>query len=118
MLGPLEKEVVSALESLQKAPTRGILAKLREKNVDVAYTTVSTILSRLYDKGLINRSREPFKGGERYIYIYKDIEKEYIDGLISGLVKVFGTKGLVHLSARIDQFSEKELEEMKKRLKL
>ncbi|MFQ5884369.1 MAG: BlaI/MecI/CopY family transcriptional regulator [Thermoplasmata archaeon] len=118
MLGSLEKEVVSALKSLERAPTRGILKELRKKDVDVAYTTVSTILTRLYDKGFVDRVREPYKGGERFIYKYKDIEEEYIEGLIAGLVKVFGTEGLVHLSSRIDDISKEELEEIRKRLKI
>lgn len=118
MLGSLEKEVISALKALEKAPTRRILKELRGKNVDVAYTTVSTILTRLYDKGFVDRIQEPYKGGERYIYIYKDIEEEYIDGLIAGLVKTFGAKGLVHLSDRIGEISEEDLKEMRKRLKI
>jgi predicted transcriptional regulator len=118
MLGSLEKEVISALKILEKAPTRSILKELRGKDVDVAYTTVSTILTRLHDKGYVDRIQEPYKGGERYIYIYKDIEEEYIDGLIAGLVKTFGDKGLVHLSDRIGEISEEDLKEMRKRLKI
>ncbi len=118
MLGSLEKYVISALKSLERAPTRWILKEMRKNNVDVAYTTVSTILSRLYDKGLVDRFQEAYKGGDRYIYTYVDIEKEYIDGLIAGLVKTFGAKGLVHLSTRIDEISEEELEGMRKRLKV
>ncbi|MEE9223942.1 MAG: BlaI/MecI/CopY family transcriptional regulator [Thermoplasmata archaeon] len=118
MLGPLEKEVVSALKSLERAHTRRILGELGRKKVNVAYTTVSTILARLYDKGLIDRIREPYKGRERYVYAYKDIENEYMEGLIAGVVKVFGTKGLVHLSARIDEMSKEELEEIRQRLRI
>ncbi|MEE9116319.1 MAG: BlaI/MecI/CopY family transcriptional regulator [Thermoplasmata archaeon] len=118
MLGSLEKEVVSALKVFGKATTRVLLKEMRKKNVDVAYTTVSTILTRLHKKGLVKRTKGTYKGRVRYIYVYKDIEDEYIDGLISGLVKVFGTKGIVHLSARIDKLSEEELGEMRKRLKI
>ncbi len=118
MLGSLEKEVVSALKTVGKAPTRVILKEMRKRNVDVAYTTISTILTRLHKKGLVKRRKGSYKGRVRYIYSYMDIEEEYIDGMIVGLVKVFGEKGLVHLSARIDELSDEELGEMRKRLKI
>ena len=118
MLGSLEKEVVSALKAVGKAPTRVILKEMRKRNVDVAYTTVSTILTRLHKKGLVKRTKGSYKGRVRYTYSYMDIEEEYIDGMIAGLVKVFGEKGLVHLSTRIDELSDEELGEMRKRLKI
>jgi len=117
MLGPLEREVVWVLKSREQATIRDVLAELRTRGKDVAYTTVSTILTRLHSKGLIERRSESFKGGERYVYRYKDIEGEYIDSLLGGLVSAFGTRGVVHLARRLEGLSSTDIDRLRQRLK-
>lgn len=117
MLGPLEREVISVLKTREEATTRDVLLELRRGGKEVAYTTVSTILSRLHAKGLIERRSEAFKGGERYVYRYKDIEGEYIDSLLGGLVSAFGARGIVHLAERLDGLSPSDLQKLRERLK-
>ncbi len=118
MLGPLERQVISAVKTLGAATTREAMAELHRSGSQVAYTTVATILTRLHKKGLIERRREPFKGAERFIYSYKDIESEYIDDLLGGLVSAFGKRGVVHLAERIEGVSETDLRRIRIRLKI
>ena len=80
-----------------------------------AYTTVATILMRLHRKGLVGRRREPFKGAERYIYSYKDIEPEYIDEVLEGLASTFGVPGIAHLAERLQGLSGKDLRRLQGR---
>jgi len=117
MLGPLEREIVSVLKDRGEATARDVLSDLRRRGKEVAYTTVSTILTRLHAKGLVERRGEPFKGGERFIYRYKDIEREYIDSLLGGLVAAFGSHGVAHLAERLEGLSENDLEKLRRRLK-
>ncbi len=117
MLGPLEREVVAVLKERREGNTRAVLEGLRSRNKDVAYTTVSTILTRLYAKGAIDRRSEPFKGGERYIYMYRDIENAYIDDLLGGLVRTFGRPGVVHLAQRLEGLGEDDLKRLRERLR-
>jgi predicted transcriptional regulator len=117
MLGSLEREVVATLERLRRGTTRDILEDLRGRGIDVAYTTVGTILSRLYRKHLVERQTESFRGGERHIYLYRDIEQEYIDSLLGGLFAAFGRQGVVHLTERLGEISPEELERLRERLK-
>lgn len=116
MLGTFEQEVVSSLARLRQATTRDVLEDLRSRGIDVAYTTVSTTLMRLHRKRLVDRKTEPFRGGERHVYLYRDIEREYIDSLLGNLLTAFGRKGVVHLTERLGDLSPKELEELRKRL--
>ncbi|MDA2813437.1 BlaI/MecI/CopY family transcriptional regulator [Nocardiopsis sp. RSe5-2] len=61
-LGQLEAEVLAVL-----AETDGFLStgELRERlDGDPAYTTVNTVLFRLYDKGMVERSQR----GRAYVY--------------------------------------------------
>ena len=117
MLGPLEREAVASLKRLGAATTREVMEELHARGSQVAYTTVATILVRLHRKRLIERRPEPFKGAERFVYAYKDIEADYIDNLLEGLVSAFGTRGVVHLVERIDGISETDLRRLRARLK-
>lgn len=118
MLGPLERSVVAAVKRLGAATTREVLDDLRAKGSELAYTTVATILSRLHRKGLVERRREPFKGAERFIYSYKDIESDYIDELLGSLVSAFGQRGVAHLAERLEGMSEHDLRRLRTRLRV
>lgn len=115
MLGPLEREIVAVLKELQQGNTRAVLEGLRRRNTTVAYTTVSTILTRLHAKGVIDRRSEPFKGGERYIYVYRDIEDAYIDDLLGGLISTFGQPGVDHLTRRLGSLGEDDYKRLRHR---
>ncbi|HYM39987.1 MAG TPA: BlaI/MecI/CopY family transcriptional regulator [Thermoplasmata archaeon] len=117
MLGPLEQEIVAALKELREGNTRAVLEGLRRRNKRVAYTTVSTVLTRLQAKGVIERRSESFKGGERYIYVYRDIEDAYIDDLLGGLVSTFGRPGVEHLAHRLEGLGEDDLKRLRERLR-
>ncbi len=115
MLGPLEQEVVAVLKDLGEGNTRAVLEGLRARGKSVAYTTVSTILTRLHAKGVVDRRREPFKGGDRHVYAYRDIEGAYIDDLLGGLVTTFGRPGVAHLAQRLERLGEDDLKKLQER---
>lgn len=115
MLGPLEQEVVAVLRDLREGNTRMVLEGLHRRGKPVAYTTASTILTRLHAKGVIDRRREPFKGGDRHVYVYRDIEGAYIDDLLGGLVMTFGQPGVTHLAQRLERFGEDDLKRLQQR---
>ena len=117
MLGSLESEVVAVLQDLKEATTRQVLDGVTRRGHAVAYTTVSTILTRLHAKGVIDRKTEPFKGGERYRYVYKDIEEAYLDSLLGGLVSVFGRPGVTHLAEKIEHLDDEKMRQLRERLR-
>ena len=117
MLGSLESDVVAVLQEIKEGTTRQVLEGVTGRRHKVAYTTGSTILTRLHAKGVIGRRSEPFKGGERYLYVYKDIEEEYLDRLLGGLVSVFGRPGVAHLAEKIEHLDEEKLRQLRERLR-
>lgn len=117
MLGSLESDVIAVLQELKEGTTRQVLDGVNRRGHKVAYTTVSTILTRLYAKRVIDRRSEPFKGGERYLYAYKDIEDDYLDHLLSGLVSVFGRPGVAHLAEKIEHLDDDKLRQLRERLR-
>lgn len=113
MLGSLEKKVVSAVEDLGEANISEIVDELHSRDVDVAYTTVSTVLDRLYEKDMVDRRKEPFRGGSRYVYMYVDIQDEYLSKAIDNVMTVFGERGVASLVNNISDIEEQDLEEIK-----
>lgn len=85
-IAPLEYDVLSAIwekGELSVAEARSIL---QEKGRPLALTTVSTVLDRLYKKGLVDRRIVQNKGNPRYFYVAKINKEEYERGLVSGLL--------------------------------
>ncbi len=118
MLGSLETEVLGALRELDEAPARDVRKALDKRGTRVAYTTVATILSRLYDKGMVRRRRETCRGGERYVYRPADVEQKYLINLLRGVVAMFGPAGVVHLNEEIAKLNPSEERELRRRLEL
>ncbi|MGA8276291.1 MAG: BlaI/MecI/CopY family transcriptional regulator [Thermoplasmata archaeon] len=118
MLGALETEVLGAVRELNEAPARDVRKALHQRGTHVAYTTVATILSRLYDKGLVRRRRETCRGGERYVYRTADVEQKYLINLLRGVVAMFGPAGVVHLNEEIAKLKPSEERDLRRRLEL
>ena len=90
MIGSLEAQVLLTLQRLKKAPARAVLEEFVRHHQPIAYTTVATVLGRLHEKGLVRRTREPCRGGERYVYQAVDFEHKYMVNLLKGVVSLFG----------------------------
>lgn len=118
MVGSLEAEVLRSLQELNEAPARTVRLDLERRGVRVAYTTVATILSRLWEKGLVKRRRETCRGGERYVYRSVDFEHKYLVNLLQGVVTLFGPAGVVHLNEEIAKLRPEEADQLRRRLGL
>ena len=117
MLGSLESEVIAVLQELKEGTTREVLDGVTRRGRGVESATFSTILTLVHAKGVIDRRSEPFKGGERYRYVYKDIEEAYLDQLLGGLVSVFGRPGVTHLAERSEHLDNEKLRQLRERLR-
>lgn len=93
MLGNLEREHLAIMCRLKRANSREIWAELiKDKNL--AYTTVSTTLERLFKKGYLKREIQFKKGGKNYVYIFKDTRKKFAKSLIDEFVYIFGKEAV------------------------
>ena len=57
-LGPLEMEVIGLLKKRSPLSVREVQKLLEKSGKDLAYTTVMTVLDRLYKKGYTSRQKE------------------------------------------------------------
>ncbi|MEO8632332.1 MAG: BlaI/MecI/CopY family transcriptional regulator [Chloroflexota bacterium] len=100
-LGPLETEVMGRLWKRRSATVRDIVDDLGRSR-ELAYTTVMTIMGRLYTKGLLLRERD----GKMYVYRPAFTREEHRGrisrDLVRGLVDEFGDVALAAFSAELD----------------
>lgn len=89
-LGPLETRVLGTLRNLGSAPARRVIDALGQRGTRVTYATVSTVLDRLYSRGLVDRNKEDFKGRFRYVYNYLDIKEEFLKSLVENVRSLLG----------------------------
>jgi predicted transcriptional regulator len=76
ILGPLETEVMQILWTRNEVSTGQVWEELRKRR-DIALTTVSGTLNRLYEKGLLYREVGKGKRGLSYVYRPKMGESKF-----------------------------------------
>ena len=106
-LGELEQQVVDILWENKNCSSRDVLAKLKRKKKP-AYTTIATILQRLYDKGLLNRKAE--KSGT--IYAPKVSREKYTKNVaqsfLNNFITSFGDTAIASFADSIDKLPDKK----------
>lgn len=83
-IGELEKQVMDILWEQKKCSARDILSLLKHEK-KLAYTTVATILQRLYDKGLLKRTIDK----SVHIYSPKISKEKYSKSIAQNFLKNF-----------------------------
>jgi len=78
-LGPLEMQVLGLLDGRQPQSVAEIQQRLEEGGTELAYTTVMTVLKRLYDKDLVGRQKE----SRRHLYSVKKNTRQTKQGVLS-----------------------------------
>ena len=117
-LGDLEAEVLSSVKNLGEASGSEVLKELR-KNKEIAYTTVTTTLDRLYKKGLLTRKETLGRGGVRYLYSSKhdaEIEGKIVEGAIGRLLSAFGSHAVSMIYEKLEEVPKSEVKELKERV--
>ena len=106
-LGELEQQIMNILWACKNCSARDILKQLQKKRT-LAYTTVATILQRLYDKGLVKR-KEATSG---YMYSPKLSKESYSKNLaqsfLQKFIDSFGDTAIVSFADSIDKLPKKK----------
>ncbi len=112
-LGDLQAEILGVLQRHGSATAREVLSDLGKER-KLAYTTVSTVLDRLYHKGIVGRKKEFGKGGQRYLYAPKVrgwIRRAIIDRTLDRLLDAFGPAVLPAIYNRLQRISKEDSEQ-------
>lgn len=104
LLGELEYEIMQVLWSTGPANVGTVLDQLnrrRRRSAQLAYTTAMTVLARLYDKELLDRT----KIGRGYTYVARFTEQELVEHLgqleVEDLVHRYGQVALAQFAAAL-----------------
>ena len=110
-LGELEAEVMSEVWQRGAATVHDVTAALQAHR-PLAYTTVMTVMSRLADKGLLERTKE----GRAFIYRPATSRDELAGSMLSNLVRRLyaGSSGaaIAHLIEADEDVDEGELKRL------
>ena len=102
-LGELEQRIMDIVWKQKKSSAREIQTKLDR---ELAYTTVATILNRLYEKGLVTRR----EGKNGYTYSPKISKEKYSQNIANSFIKnfmnSFGDAAIASFAQGIDKLPE------------
>lgn len=105
-LGPLELEVMEYIWSKNNCSVSDTHNYLISKRA-IAYTTVMTIMMRLWQKGYLKR----IKKGKTYLYSYKKNKdqtiKSSISKLIEGFASKFGIEAIAYFTEEIEKYEKR-----------
>ncbi len=110
MIGPLEAEVIGILNELKEATAMTIWEELTRRGKKTAYTTVLTVLSRLYTRGFINKHEKIINNIKQFVYelsIPYDVKNEIIREHIGLIIKMFGKDAIQIIRDYLNETSAK-----------
>ncbi len=101
-LGTLEQQIMDIVWQNKNCSARDVLTKL-EKSKKLAYTTVATILQRLYEKGLLNRK----EGAAGNVYSPRVSRKRYTQNVaqlfLKNFINTYGDTAIASFAESIDK---------------
>jgi len=116
-LGELEADILGAVHKLGKASAREVMKEVSSR--DLAYTTISTVLDRLYQKGMVKRTRVISRGGTKYLYSSSsstDLRASIVNKALDRLVSAFGPSIVPTIYDSLDEISKEKAAELKRRI--
>lgn len=109
--GELELQVMDLLWQHKESSISNVFKEINKQR-NIAYTTVATILQRLHDKGVVERKSE----NNHYIYFPKLSKKAYSSKLvktfINKLVTNFGDIAITSFAESIDDLPKEKKESL------
>ncbi|MEI6777752.1 MAG: BlaI/MecI/CopY family transcriptional regulator [Chloroflexales bacterium] len=110
VLGPLETEIMQILWQEERSTVKKVHRKLSSQR-EIAYTTVMTTMSRLAEKGVLNRHRE----GLAYVYTPAISEEDFVTMVVhqvlDGLLDDYSDTAIEYM---IDYLSRNNPAELKR----
>ena len=116
-LGELEADILGTVEKLGKASAREVMKEVSNRHL--AYTTISTVLDRLHQKGMLKRTRVIGRGGAKYIYSSSssmDLRTSIVNRALDRLVSAFGPSIVPTIYESLNEISRDESTDLKRRI--
>ena len=116
-LGELEADILGAVQKLGKASAREVMKEVSARHL--AYTTISTVLDRLYQKGMVKRARVIGRGGTKYVYSSSssaDLRANIVNKALDRLVSAFGPSIVPTIYDSLNEISKEETADLRRKI--
>jgi predicted transcriptional regulator len=117
-IGDLESRVLAVLKEKGPATAGDVLEVMRERR-EVAYTTISTTLDRLYKKNLVGRKALRGPGGTKYLFSVSGddrLKSRIVERTLDRLTNAFGDTAYSAIYKHLQTLSPTELDRLKKQV--
>jgi predicted transcriptional regulator len=115
-LSNLEQEIMDVIWRLEECTVRDVI-KARAGQKNLAYTTIATIVDRLYSKSIVKRVQK----GKQYVYIplisKEEFGKNVAATFIQRFMKNFGDVAIASFAESIDELPDKKRASLIDRIK-
>ncbi|WP_010478857.1 BlaI/MecI/CopY family transcriptional regulator [Thermococcus zilligii] len=102
VLPPMEADIMEYMWRVKVATAGEVYEHLKPKYPEMRRSTVSILMNRLCDKGLLKRSIDHGKGGMRYVYSVtttrEEFEKKIVQKILDALMSNFREATYAYLS--------------------
>ena len=106
-ISELEQQVMDIVWELKGCSVRDVVGRLKSTR-KLAYTTVATILQRLYDKGMVER-KESKQGYTYYPKLSKQsYSKKLAKSFLGNFFKSYGDTAIASFAETIDELPEEK----------
>ncbi len=113
VLGPLETEIMRILWQDERSTVKKVHRRLSQER-EIAYTTVMTTMSRLAEKGVLNRHRE----GLAYVYSPAISEEDFVQlvvrQVLDGLLDDYSDTAIEYMVEYLARNNPSELKRLQK----
>lgn len=116
-LGELEAAILGTVQKLGKASAREVMKEVSTRHL--AYTTISTVLDRLHQKGMVKRTRVIGRGGTKYVYSFSssaDLRANIVNKALDRLVSAFGPSIVPTIYDSLNEISKEEAADLRRRI--
>jgi predicted transcriptional regulator len=119
VLGPLETKIMQIVWREKNATVKLVHRRLQDQtDRDIAYTTVMTTMTRLAEKGILNRRRD----GLAYVYTpavtKRDFETMMVQRVLDGLMDDYEDETITYLLDYLARRDPQRLLRMQRELQL
>lgn len=116
LLGELERDVMEVVWRGGTVTVRDTYEELRQQR-KIAYTTVMTIMDRLFEKEIVKRKKE----GKTYLYSARQSKENFFEKtsqkIINSLLKDFGEVAIAQFANTLDHVDPKKLRTLRENIK-
>ena len=112
-LHELESEVMEEMWRQREATVRDVLEALNRGPKERAYTTIMTIMGRLWQKGLLSRKRRGRADVYRAILSREDYLQARAEAEVDAVVEEFGDLALSHFARQVGGLDAERLRRLR-----